>query len=32
MIRRFRVGLTSRPFGYGFAEGVDVLLRLRENR
>ncbi len=24
--------VTSRPFGYGFAEGVDVLLRLRENR
>ncbi|MBU0927377.1 MAG: HAD-IIB family hydrolase [Spirochaetes bacterium] len=24
--------VTKRPFGYGFAEGVDVLLRLRENR
>ena len=23
--------VTARPFGYGFAEGVDVLLRLREN-
>ena len=24
--------VTSSPFGYGFAEGVDVLLRLREKR
>jgi len=23
--------VTQKPFGYGFAEGVDVLLRLREN-
>lgn len=24
--------VTKRPFGYGFAEGIDVLLRLREKR
>jgi hypothetical protein len=24
--------VTKRPFGYGFAEGVDIVLRLRAKR
>jgi HAD superfamily hydrolase (TIGR01484 family) len=32
LLKHFPTFITREPFGYGFAEGVDVLLRMRGNR